>query len=177
MGLIDCPGASYSLPWKLAIMSSDSFSPSVGSRQRLKAMSGNRLVDCYKASLDIQKWDVYTLWRKGKGRRRQVFGEAGRDRESEIQDATLRWKNCRSLGVGPLSGGEESGPHRRAILRWSEFLGHSLWCCCEHDNILNSRRLWVSWLCVCAKVNKVSHYAACQPRNNFFRQLKNVLSL
>lgn len=57
MGLIDCPGGSYSLPWKIAIISSESFSPSMRSRfksERLKAMSGNRLVDSHKASLDIQ---------------------------------------------------------------------------------------------------------------------------
>lgn len=49
MGLIDCPGASNSLPWKLAITSSEIFSPSMGLRQRLKATNGNRLVDSYKA--------------------------------------------------------------------------------------------------------------------------------
>lgn len=49
-----------------------------------------------------------------------------REGGSEIQDAKLRWKNCGSLGVSPLSGGEESGPHCREILRWSGFLGHSL---------------------------------------------------
>lgn len=37
MGLIDCLGASYSLPWKLAIMSSESFSPSMGFTTEVKS--------------------------------------------------------------------------------------------------------------------------------------------
>lgn len=36
--------------------------------------------------------------------------------KSEIQDAKLKRKNCSSLGVSPLSGGEESGPHSREFL-------------------------------------------------------------
>lgn len=36
--------------------------------------------------------------------------------KSEIQDAKLKRKHCSSLGVSPLSGGEESGPHSREFL-------------------------------------------------------------
>lgn len=39
--------------------------------------------------------------------------------KSEIQDAGLKRKNCRSQGVSPLSGGEESGPHGRESFWWS----------------------------------------------------------
>lgn len=41
--------------------------------------------------------------------------------KSEIQDAELEWKNCSSLGVSTLSGGEESGPCGRESLWWSGF--------------------------------------------------------
>lgn len=81
MGLIDCPGASYSLPWKFAIMSSESFSPSMGSKKRLKATSGNRLVDSYKASLDIQS-EMSMLYggkaRKGDSRYSVEQGDTGK---------------------------------------------------------------------------------------------------
>lgn len=36
--------------------------------------------------------------------------------KSKIQDAKLKRKNFSSLGVSPLSGGEESGPHSRESL-------------------------------------------------------------
>lgn len=55
------------------------------------------------------------------------YGQKRRKMKSEIQDAKLKRKNCSSLGVSPLSGGEESGPRSRGSLRWwSGFLGHSL---------------------------------------------------
>lgn len=81
MGLIDCPGASYSLRWKLAITRSESFAPSMGLRQRLKTMSGNRLLESYKASLDVQS-EMSMLYggkeRKVNGRYSVKWGETGK---------------------------------------------------------------------------------------------------
>lgn len=47
--------------------------------------------------------------------------QPGGGMKSEIQDAKLKRKNCSSLGVSPLSGGEESGPLSSESWRWSGF--------------------------------------------------------
>lgn len=69
----------------------------------------------------------YLLYGKGKKNgSRYTVQPGGGEMKSEIQDAKLKRKNCSSLGVSPLSGGEESGPCSRESLWWSGFLGHSL---------------------------------------------------
>lgn len=99
MGLIDCPGASYSLPWKLAIMSCISFSPSLGPWALLTATRLRLIPESKMSILNGGKG------REGDGR----YSVEQRERESEIQDATLRWK------ILQISGG------------WSSFRRRGKW--------------------------------------------------
>lgn len=119
------PGGFLQPSMETGYHNSDNFSSNEELRWRLKRRVVTTSLTVTSSLLDAHKRNASFTAEKKRKAAAGIRCEQG-EGKSEIQDAKLRWKNCRSLGVSPLSGGEESGPHCREILRWSGFLGHSL---------------------------------------------------